>query len=123
MSLVRKGKQGAEEISAIMKQFRDSPPENINGSRIIRMVDYLKMQDFDLISGKIRNIELPKSNVLQYYTDDDSKISIRPSGTEPKIKFYISVNTTLDSAENYEATIVELQNKIKSIESEIVPSI
>ncbi len=112
ISVVKKGKQGAEEISAMMKNFRENPYSEIAGSKVIKLEDYLtsKAKYFD--KGTTDTIDIPKSNVLIYYTEDGSKIAMRPSGTEPKIKFYISVNTKLDNSTEAKAT---LQSKMDAI--------
>ncbi|WP_203296368.1 phospho-sugar mutase [Luteirhabdus pelagi] len=92
VSLVKKGKKGAEEIAAMMKQLRDEPFMEIAGSKVIRIEDFQKREAVDFHSNKTEKIDIPKSNVLIYYTEDGSKVAARPSGTEPKIKFYMSVN-------------------------------
>ena len=94
ISITKKGKEGAEEISKMMKEMRENPFTLIAGSKVIQIDDILKDERKDFVSGKTSKLDLPKSNVLIYYTEDGSKIAARPSGTEPKIKFYISVNTT-----------------------------
>ena len=119
ISVVKKGKSGTDEIQKIMDTLRNNPPEKINNSDIIKIYDYQKSLCFDIKNKKQTEIKLPKSNVLQFITADDSKISIRPSGTEPKIKFYISVNTALPSIENYEKTNNYLNIKIENIKNEL----
>lgn len=114
ISLTKKGKKGAEEISEIMKKLRDNPFTEIAGSKVIRIDDVSKDKTFNVVSGTSSKLNLPKSNVLIYYTEDGSKIAARPSGTEPKIKFYISVNTSVK--ENIEET---LQKKIKAISAQL----
>lgn len=92
VSLVRKGKSGAEEIQAIMKQFRENPPKSIAGSPVVTVKDFATLEQKNIAAGTVEKLVMPTtSNVLQYYTEDGTKISIRPSGTEPKIKFYIEV--------------------------------
>ncbi|EDM43212.1 phosphomannomutase [unidentified eubacterium SCB49] len=91
ISVVKKGKKGAEEIAEILKQLRENPFTEINGSKVVRIEDYLTSESKDLVKNISETIEIPKSNVLIYYTEDGSKIAARPSGTEPKIKFYMSV--------------------------------
>ena len=93
ISVVKKGKKGAEEISQMMKNFRENPYTEIAGQKVVRIEDYQKSESRDLINNSNIQIDLPKSNVLIFYTKDGSKIAMRPSGTEPKIKFYISVNS------------------------------
>jgi phosphoglucomutase len=119
INIVRKGKEGADEIKTMMTTFRNNPPEMINNSRVIRMNDYQSQISLDLLTGKKTKIDLIKSDVLQYFLDDGSKISIRPSGTEPKIKFYFSVNTKLISKEEFEETEKYLDLRIADIIKEM----
>jgi len=119
-SVTRKGKVGAEEIQQMMKDYRAMPPDKINGSRVVKICDYKTREEKDTVTGKIKKIDLPASNVLQFFTSDGSKISIRPSGTEPKIKFYFSVRTELDSIEKFGQTDQLLDRRIDSIIEEIV---
>ncbi len=119
VSLVKKGKSGTEEIQKIMDTLRNNTPEKINNSEIIQIHDYQKSISFDLKNNKQTKINLPKSNVLQFITDDDSKISVRPSGTEPKIKFYISVNDKLNDINNYQKINNQLKQKIENIKNEL----
>jgi len=115
VSLTRKGMRGQEEIADMMKSFRANPPSSINGSEVVELLDYEERKGKDLKTGKSWNIELPKSNVLQFITADGSKISARPSGTEPKIKFYFSVNSKLSNVADFEKTNAALDGKIKAI--------
>jgi phosphoglucomutase len=115
ISVVKKGKQGAEEIQMMMDNFRNDPPKNINGSALVLIKDYLQQKETDLISGKVGKINLPRSNVLQFFLKDGSKISVRPSGTEPKIKFYIGVRDTLDRIEDFNHISNKLDQKIVQI--------
>jgi len=115
INLVRKGKEGAYEIKAMMTGYRNNPPEKINNSKVIRIADYERLISLDILKGTEAKINLPKSDVLQFFLEDGSKISIRPSGTEPKIKFYFSVNTKLDSVNKFEETEVFLDNRIADI--------
>jgi phosphoglucomutase len=117
LNLVRKGQQGEQEIKAMMEKFRTKPPAEITGSRVTRLLDYKSLKEKDLISGKETTLDFPKSDVLQFYLDDGTKVSVRPSGTEPKIKFYISVNTKLKTAKDFESVNAELDQKTKNIES------
>ena len=120
VSLVRKGKSGAEEIQAIMKQFRENPPKDIAGSLVITVKDFASLEQKDLTTGTVTKLVMPTtSNVLQYYTADGTKISIRPSGTEPKIKFYIEVHGTLESADKYDDTNAQAEAKIARICKEL----
>lgn len=114
ISITKKGKSGAEEISAIMKQLRKNPFTEIAGSKVVRTDDVSKNQTTDFLKQETMSLNLPKSNVLIYYTEDGSKIAVRPSGTEPKIKFYISVNTS--EKENFEEI---LQKKIDAIAAQL----
>jgi phosphoglucomutase len=115
VSLTKKGMRGQEEIAEMMKAFRANPPKSINGSEVVQLLDYEERKGKNLKTGESWNIELPKSNVLQFITADGSKISARPSGTEPKIKFYFSVNSKLASAADFEKTNATLDAKIKAI--------
>lgn len=101
ISITRKGKQGAEEIQAMMRDLRAAPPATINGSPLVKIIDYQALTEKDLTTGETRSIDFPKSNVLQFFTEDGSKISARPSGTEPKIKFYFSVQEPLATAASF----------------------
>lgn len=103
ISVVREGKSGAEEIVGMMKNFRENPQQSVAGSPVVMIRDYQKLEEIDVKSGRITKLDMPAtSNVLQYFTQDDTKVSIRPSGTEPKIKFYIEVHDTLEKAEDYD---------------------
>lgn len=115
INIVRKGKEGADEIKAMMKNYRNNPPEKINNSRVIKIQDYEMQISHDILSGTKTKINLTKSDVLQFFLEDGSKISVRPSGTEPKIKFYFSVNTRLESEEKFEATEMLLDKRILDI--------
>ena len=118
-SIVRKGKSGAEEIQAMMDNFRANPPKSINESLITTVNDYL-LQTSKRVKADIETaIDLPKSNVLQFFTEDGSKITMRPSGTEPKIKFYFGVKDSLDKVENFEAKKTELQTKLDAIAADL----
>jgi phosphoglucomutase len=115
INIVRKGKEGADEIKAMMTGYRNNPPEKINNSRVIKIDDYELQLSCDMIKGLQSTIDLIKSDVLQFFLEDGSKISVRPSGTEPKIKFYISVNTRLESARKFEETESMLDKRINDI--------
>ena len=120
VSLVRKGKSGAEEIQAIMKQFRENPPKSIAGSPVVTVKDFATLEQKNIAAGTVEKLVMPTtSNVLQYYTENGTKISIRPSGTEPKIKFYIEVHGTLESAEKYDETNAAAEAKIARICKEL----
>ena len=111
----KKGKEGAEEIQKMMANFRSHPPKSINGSTVTMIHDYQKQKSYHVIQGIKEDIHQPKSNVLQFITEDGSKISIRPSGTEPKIKFYFGVKEKLNSAREYNQVSQKLSDKIKAI--------
>jgi phosphoglucomutase len=115
VNIVRKGKEGADEIKAMMMSYRNNPPEIINKSRVVKIDDYESLVSTDCLTGKKTNLNLLRSDVLQFFLEDGSKISVRPSGTEPKIKFYFSVNTALESAEKFEETILLLDRRIEGI--------
>ena len=119
ISLTKKGKSGAEEIQAMLASFRKSPPSSFAGSKVITFKDYQLGTSTDIASGDISQIELPSSNVLQFFTEDGSIISARPSGTEPKIKFYCSVNAPVDSAEQIEEVTAALDGKIELIRADL----
>jgi phosphoglucomutase len=115
ISITKKGMNGAKEIADMMQAYRANPPKKINGEDVIQLLDYQNQTDTNLQSGESKKITLPKSNVLQFILKDGSKISARPSGTEPKIKFYFSVNTKLDNAEDFDVKEKELDDKIAAI--------
>lgn len=115
ISIVKKGKSGTEEIQKMMSDFRKTPPEIINNSKLICIKDYLISQEKNLLTANIKTIDLPKSNVLQFFLEDGSKITVRPSGTEPKIKFYFGVFEELNSKNDFEKTDKILEEKLKSI--------
>lgn len=104
ISVVRTGKSGAEEIQAMMKNFRENPQKEIAGSPVVKIRDYQLLQENNVLTGEVSKLDMPcTSNVLQYYTEDGTKVSIRPSGTEPKIKFYLEVHDILACAADYDA--------------------
>ncbi len=115
ISITKKGMDGSKEIAAMMQSYRDNPPSEIAGSDVVSLLDYQLQVSKNLKTGATEKINQPKSNVLQFITEDGSKISARPSGTEPKIKFYFSVNAPLHAAEDFDKTQEQLQNKIKEI--------
>ncbi|PWJ41984.1 phospho-sugar mutase [Sediminitomix flava] len=115
ISITKKGKEGAEDIKAMMKSFRENPPATINGSKVVCVKDYQAQTSKNLETQELEPIELPSSNVLQFFTEDGSKISARPSGTEPKIKFYFSVNTALTNKADFDKVNTELEAKIDGI--------
>lgn len=115
ISVVRKGKEGAEEIQKIMAGYRETPPESIHGSTVVQIHDYLQSKTYNKVNGEEKAIDLPKSNVLQFILENGSKISVRPSGTEPKIKYYFSVNKQLDSREEFRSVQKSLEDRIEGI--------
>ncbi len=119
VSITKKGKTGAEEIKAMMEKFRNNPPATLGGSKVATLKDYELGFETDLVSGEKKKLELPVSDVLQFITEDGSIVSARPSGTEPKIKFYCSVNTPLADRSAFAETNVKLTEKIKSIMSDL----
>lgn len=120
ISVVRPGKTGAEEIAAMMKNFRANPPATLGGSPVTMIKDYADLNMKDITSGTITKMDMPTtSNVLQYFTADGSKVSIRPSGTEPKIKFYIEAKAVMESAADYEKAEAESKIKVNAIKSDL----
>lgn len=115
ISLTKKGMDGLEQINQMMVDLRENPMKDINGQRVIMLEDYQSSIAKNLLTGEETVMNIPKSNVLIYYTEDGSKICARPSGTEPKIKFYISVNAELDSVENFTKVETILNTKIENI--------
>lgn len=119
INVVRKGKEGADEIQTMMKNYRQNTPKAINGYKVIKVNDFDTLVTTNCITGEKDNITSLKSNVIQFFLEDGSKISIRPSGTEPKIKFYISVNTDLKSVEEFRAAEAVLDKKIAGIAKDL----
>jgi phosphoglucomutase len=115
ISITKKGMNGAAEIAAMMEGYRNNPPATINGVDVTELLDYDLQVGKNLKTGESWTINFPKSNVLQFVLTDGTKISARPSGTEPKIKFYFSVNTNLDSPEGFEAAEKACDEKISGI--------
>lgn len=115
ISLTKKGISGMQEINQMMIDLRENPMNEINGQRVVCIEDYDNSTYKNMFSGEIEPISIPKSNVLIYYLEDGSKICARPSGTEPKIKFYFSVNAPLDNVENAKEVEKQLDQKIKNI--------
>ena len=119
VSITKKGISGAEEIKQMLKDFKENPVESVAGSKVKWIEDYNTSTAKNVLTGEEKIIDIPKSNVLIYETEDGTRIAARPSGTEPKVKFYISTNTKLDKAENYKKVSAELDAKIKSILAEL----
>lgn len=119
MSITKKGKDGAAEIAQMMEDLRANPPAVLGGSKVITFKDLKAQTVKDLNSGEVSDSGLPASNVLQFFTENDTIVTARPSGTEPKIKFYFSVNGELDSPSNYESRRAELLSVIGEIKSDL----
>ena len=119
ISLTKKGMSGAEEIKQMMIDFKDNPVDTIDGSKVVTVEDYNTATSKNVLTGKVTPIDIPKSNVLIYITEDGTKMAARPSGTEPKIKFYFSINTKLDKAADYKKVDAELDAKIERILKEL----
>jgi len=119
ISITKKGMKGADEIADMMRGYRENPPTTINGSPVVSIYDYQLQQVKNVKTGEQQAIDLPKSNVLQFILEDGTKISARPSGTEPKIKFYFSVNQPLENAAGFDAATKALDQKIQQIISDM----
>ncbi len=120
ISVVRKGKSGAEEIIAIMKNFRENPPKQLGGSNVTIIKDYGNLTLTNATTSNVEKLDMPTtSDVLQYFTEDGTKISIRPSGTEPKIKFYVEVRGKMATAEDYDKANAEAVSKINLIKQDL----
>ncbi len=117
--IIKKGKSGAELIAEMMQNYRETPPVELAGSRVVLIHDYQISTTRDIRTGETSPIKLPKSNVLQFITEDNTKVSIRPSGTEPKIKFYFSVKGSLDNRHDYPAQKAILEQKINTLKKEL----
>ena len=120
VSIKKTGKSGAEEIKAMMQGYRDNAPSTLGGSKVVMIKDYAASQSKNIEDGTIEPIDLPSSNVLQFYTEDGSIISARPSGTEPKIKFYCSVKDDMSADDDYEVTTAKLQHKIDALMADLM---
>jgi phosphoglucomutase len=120
ISIVRKGKSGADEIKQMMNDFRTNPPKEIAGSPVVVIKDYKLLKQTDVVAGTLTNLVMPTtSDVLQYFTADGTKISVRPSGTEPKIKFYIEVRGTLNSRAEYDAVNAVAEAKVDAVKKSL----
>ena len=119
ISLTKKGISGAEEIKELLKEFKDNPPRSVAGSKVKWIENYNTSTAKNVLTGEEKPIEVPKANVLIYETEDGTRVAARPSGTEPKVKFYISTNAELDSAENFKKVSSELDDKIEKIKEEL----
>jgi phosphoglucomutase len=116
LNITKKGQQGEQEIKSMMEKFRNNPPVEIIGSKVERILDYQTLKEKNLQTGKVTALNFPVSYVLQFYLEDGSKVSVRPSGTEPKIKFYMSVKSPLKSKEEFADVTLQLDKKIKGLE-------
>jgi phosphoglucomutase len=119
IAIKKAGKSGAEEIKAMLENLRSNPPASLGGSKVKTVNDYLSQESKDMTTGKTTTIDLPSSNVLQFFTEDGSIISARPSGTEPKVKFYCSVNEPLASKADFYATEAKLDSKLSQLLSDL----
>lgn len=120
ISVVRKGKSGAEEIAAMMTNFRSNPPKEIAGSKVVVIKDYDNLKMTNVVTGAVSELVMPAtSNVLQYFTEDGTKISVRPSGTEPKIKFYIEVRGEMTSRAGYDAADAAANKKVEAVRASL----
>jgi len=120
VNLVRKGREGAEEILDMMKNFRENPPKELAGSPVEEVKDFKEQTSFLISKGERKAItDIPKSNVLIYYTQDGTKVCVRPSGTEPKIKFYISVKGALASEAEFADTLQALEEKAEQVKRDL----
>ena len=120
ISVVKKGKSGAEEIKQMMSQFRVAPPKELAGSQVVVIKDYSTLRMIDVLAGKTESLEMPESsNVLQYFTADGTKVSVRPSGTEPKIKFYIEVKLPIASRADYDAVNAAAEEKVLAVKKSL----
>ncbi len=119
VSLTKKGISGAEEIKKMMQEFKENPVQSLDGSKVITVDDYNSSTSTDLRTGKLTPIDLPKSNVLIYTAEDGTRMAARPSGTEPKIKFYFSVNATLQQASDFKKVSAQLEDKLSRILREL----
>ena len=119
VSVVRKGKEGAEQIQQMMVDFRTNAPKVLAGSPVVKVLDYKSLEETDLVTGEKKAIEQDSSNVLQWITADGTLVSVRPSGTEPKIKFYFGVKEPLPSVELYDEVLAKLDAKIETIKQDL----
>lgn len=119
ISLTKKGISGAEEIKQMLKDFKENPVASVQGSKVVWIEDYNTSIATNVQSGEERAIDLPKSNVLIYETEDGTRIAARPSGTEPKVKFYISTNTRLDDPSDFKSVNSQLDTKLEGILAEL----
>ncbi len=119
LSITKKGKSGSEEIKQMMQNYRNNPPQEIAGSKVVCIKDYHLLESRNVETGKTETINLPQSNVLQFFTADGSKITVRPSGTEPKIKFYFGIKGELGSRNDYDSVDENLARKLEAIKTSL----
>ncbi len=120
VNVVRKGRSGAEEIIQMMKDFRENPPKEIAGSKVAIVKDFQEQTSLNTMNNEKSVMdEIPKSNVLIYYTEDGTKVCVRPSGTEPKIKFYVSVKDQITSKEEFNKKLALLGQKINQVKEDL----
>jgi phosphoglucomutase len=115
ISITKKGKSGAEEILQMMVDYRSNPPKEINGIKVVTIKDYLLQKEKNILTGETKSIELPKSDVLQFFLEGGSKITVRPSGTEPKIKFYFGVKGLLPDKAKFDEVNQEMRKKLEDM--------
>jgi phosphoglucomutase len=120
LSITKKGKEGLEEIKQMMVNYRNNPPKEINNSKVVCIKDYLLHEELNCVKGTKEKIALPTSDVLQFFTEDGSKISVRPSGTEPKIKYYFGLCQPLPNIEDIDEIDNALAERIEAIKRSIV---
>ena len=120
ISFTKSGKKGAEEIGAMMANYRTNPPPSLGGQKVVMIRDYQNSIEQNMVTGEKVTIDLPKSNVMQFVTEGDGIVSARPSGTEPKIKFYVSVNTPLKGIQEFSAKEAELDKLINGMKSDLL---
>ena len=119
VSIVRKGKDGQEEIKQMMAEYRTNPPRSLGGSPVVMIKDYLTRITTDMVTGHTEAIEIEQSNVLQFITEDGTKVSVRPSGTEPKIKYYFGVRADLPDMQQFNTVQQQLDAKIEALKKEL----
>ncbi len=119
LSITKKGKSGADEIKQMMADFRSNPPQSINHSKVITIKDYQLQKEINMSDRSEKAIKMPQSDVLQFFTEDGSKITVRPSGTEPKIKFYFGIKAELKDVADFEKTEAECRDKIEKIKLDL----
>ena len=120
ISVVRPGKTGADEIKQMMVNYRQNPPKTLGGSKVVAIKDYSDLNEYNLVSGDTTKMDFPAtSNVLQFYTEEGNKVSVRPSGTEPKIKFYLEVKDKMNTVDDYEACNERAAAKIEAIKKDL----